>query len=72
MPTIQAVIDNILTSIPNAPFAETVDVIKTGDPAQEVTGIVTTFLATQAVLQRGRPRRELRHHSRADLLQSSG
>ncbi len=52
MPTIQAVIDDILTTIPGAPFAETVDVIKTGDPAQEVTGIVTTFLATQAVLER--------------------
>src|SRR5829696_3443559 len=52
MPTVQAVIDDILTTIPNAPFPETVDVIKTGDPAQEVSGIVTTFLATQAVLQR--------------------
>ena len=52
MPTIQAVIDNILTAIPGAPFGETVDVVKTGDPAQEVTGIVTTFLATQAILQR--------------------
>src|SRR5215207_6665798 len=52
MPTAQAVIDNILTAIPNAPFPETVDVIKTGDPTQEVTGIVTTFLATRAILQR--------------------
>lgn len=52
MLTVQAVIDNILTAIPGAPFPETVDVIKTGDPSQEVTGIVTTFLATQAVLQR--------------------
>ena len=52
MPTIQAVIDDILTTIPGAPFAETVDVVKTGDPSQDVTGIVTTFLATQAVLQR--------------------
>jgi putative NIF3 family GTP cyclohydrolase 1 type 2 len=52
MPTIQAVIDNILTAIPGAPYDETVDVFKTGDPAQDVTGIVTTFLATHAVIQR--------------------
>ena len=52
MPTIQNVIDTILTTIPGAPFAETVDVIKAGDPSQEVTGIVTTFLGTQAVMQK--------------------
>jgi putative NIF3 family GTP cyclohydrolase 1 type 2 len=52
MPTVQAVIDNVLTTIPGAPFAETVDVIKAGDPSQEVTGIVTTFLATCEVLQK--------------------
>ncbi|MEP7291707.1 MAG: Nif3-like dinuclear metal center hexameric protein [Chloroflexota bacterium] len=52
MPPIQAVIDNILTAIPGAPFAETVDVVKTGDPSQGVTGIITTFLASQAVLER--------------------
>jgi putative NIF3 family GTP cyclohydrolase 1 type 2 len=52
MPTVQAVIDNILTAIPYAPYDETVDVIKTGDPSQEVTGIVTTFLASCEVLQK--------------------
>lgn len=52
MPTVQAMIDNILTAIPGAPFPETVDVIKTGDPAQEVTGVVTTFLATSEVLHK--------------------
>ncbi|MFN8448087.1 MAG: Nif3-like dinuclear metal center hexameric protein [Anaerolineae bacterium] len=51
MPTVQAMIDKILTAIPGAPFAETVDTIKAGDPAQEVTGVVTTFLATCEVLQ---------------------
>lgn len=51
MPTIQAMIDDILTAIPGAPFAQTVDTIKAGDPAQEVTGVVTTFLATYEVLQ---------------------
>ena len=51
MPTIQAVIDHILSEVPGAPFAETVDVVVAGDPAWEVTGIVTTFLATRKVLQ---------------------
>jgi putative NIF3 family GTP cyclohydrolase 1 type 2 len=47
---IQAVIDTILAEVPGAPFPASVDVFKTGDPAQEVTGIVTTFLATRAVI----------------------
>ena len=51
MPTIQALIDAILSEVPGAPFAETVDVIVAGDAMQDVTGIVTTFLATQKVLQ---------------------
>ncbi|HOU12645.1 MAG TPA: Nif3-like dinuclear metal center hexameric protein [Anaerolineae bacterium] len=50
--TIQDVIDAILTAIPGAPLAETVDTFKSGDPAQPVTGIVTTFLASYAVIQR--------------------
>ena len=52
MPTVQAMIDTILTTIPGAPFAETVDVLKAGEPSQEVSGVVTTFLGTQAVLQK--------------------
>jgi putative NIF3 family GTP cyclohydrolase 1 type 2 len=52
MPTIQAVIDTILSEMPTLPSADTVDVVKTGDPAQDVTGIVTTFLATQEVIER--------------------
>lgn len=51
MPTIQAIIDTILTEIPGAPFSDTVDTIKTSDPKQPCTGIVTTFLATQAVIE---------------------
>jgi putative NIF3 family GTP cyclohydrolase 1 type 2 len=49
--TVQQVIDTILESIPGAPFEDTVDTIKTGDPSQEVTGIVTTFLASCEVIQ---------------------
>lgn len=52
MATVQQIIDTILKDIPGAPFSETVDTIKTGDPSQEVTGIITTFLASSEVLQR--------------------
>ncbi len=50
--TIQNVIDLVLQDIPGAPLAETVDTFKSGDPTQPVTGIVTTFLASYAVIQR--------------------
>lgn len=50
--TIQEVIDTILAAIPEAPLEETVDTIKMGNPAQEVTGIVTTFLATTEVIEK--------------------
>ncbi len=50
--TIQSVIDTILQAVPGAPFADTVDTVKCGDPPQAVTGIVTTFLANCDVLQR--------------------
>ncbi len=49
---IQAVIDTILAAVPGAPPLETVDVFKCGDPSQEATGIVTTFLASYAVIQK--------------------
>ena len=52
MPTIQAVIDAILASIPESMTTDTVDTFKTGDPTQDVAGIVTTFMASQAVLQK--------------------
>jgi putative NIF3 family GTP cyclohydrolase 1 type 2 len=48
--TIQQVIDALLADIPGAPFPNTVDTIKAGDPNQPVRGIVTTMFATQAVI----------------------
>ena len=50
--TIQQVIDLILTTIPGAPFKETVDTIKSGDGQQEVKGIVTTMFATVDVIRK--------------------
>ncbi|WP_018614828.1 Nif3-like dinuclear metal center hexameric protein [Segetibacter koreensis] len=50
--TVQQVIDLILKSIPNAPFEKTVDTIKSGDPDQKVTGIVTTMFATDEVIEK--------------------
>ena len=44
--TVKQVIDLILTTIPGAPFKETVDTIKSGDEGVEVKGIVTTMFAT--------------------------
>jgi len=49
---IQDVIDTILQAIPGGRLDETVDTFKSGDPSQEVTGIVTTFLASYDVIQR--------------------
>src|SRR5512145_2693108 len=49
--TIQNAIDTIVTSIPGAPFPDTVDVIKAGDARQNLTGIVVTFLATCDVIE---------------------
>ncbi len=49
--TIQQVIDALLADIPGAPFPQTVDTIKAGDPAQPVKGIVTTMFATDAIIQ---------------------
>jgi putative NIF3 family GTP cyclohydrolase 1 type 2 len=48
--TIQQVINGILEAVPGAPLEGTVDTFKSGDPAQEVTGIVTTFLASYEVI----------------------
>lgn len=49
--TIQEVIDLIVKACGN-PIEDTVDTVKSGDPSQEVTGIVTTFLATAEVIQK--------------------
>ena len=50
--TIQDVIDAIVEAIPGAPQEGTVDTVKSGDPSQAVTGIVTTFIATCRVIER--------------------
>lgn len=51
MPTAQAVIDTILAGIGVPTLRETVDVVVAGDSSREVTGIVTTFLASHDVLR---------------------
>lgn len=50
--TIQQVMDLIWKSVPGAPFKETVDTVKAGDPSQKVTGIVTTMFATVEVIRK--------------------
>src|SRR5260221_5529857 len=50
--TIQNVIDFIIASVPGTPREDSVDVFKCGDPAQEVTGIITTFTASMHVLRK--------------------
>ncbi len=49
--TVQQVIDRILAEIPGAPLPDTVDTLKSGDSAQHVTGIVSTFFASQQVIE---------------------
>lgn len=48
--TVRRVIDALLADIPGAPFPNTVDTIKAGDPSQPVKGIVTAMFATDAVI----------------------
>ena len=48
--TVQQVMDLILATIPGAPFAKTVDTLKTGSASQTVTGIVSTMFATTDVI----------------------
>jgi len=50
--TIQEAIDAILAATGAAPLADTVDTAKTGDPSRPLTGVVTTFMASAAVLTR--------------------
>ena len=49
--TIQNAIDTIIASVPGAPFPDTVDTVKLGDAAQDITGIVVSFLATCEVIE---------------------
>jgi len=51
--TIQSAIDIIMSQIPGVKKGmPTVDTIKIGDAAQEVKGIVTTFMATVEVIEK--------------------
>lgn len=50
--TIQEIIDAIVAAVPEFSRPQTVDTLKVGDPAQECTGIVVTFLATVEVIRR--------------------
>ncbi len=49
---VKDVIARIIADVPGAPFPQTVDTLKTGDPEQVVTGIVTTFLASCDLIER--------------------
>jgi putative NIF3 family GTP cyclohydrolase 1 type 2 len=50
--TVQQVIDTILKEVPGAPFAKTVDRLRSGSPDQEVSGIVTTMFPTIEVIEK--------------------
>ena len=50
--TIEMLLQRILAKIPGAPLEDTVDTVKCGDVAQELTGVVTTFLASYQVISR--------------------
>lgn len=50
--TVQDIIDTIIAAVPGAPFVNTVDTLKTGDPQQKVQAVATTFLATTEVIER--------------------
>lgn len=49
--TVQQVIDIILKEIPEAPFKDTVDTIKSGNADNKVTAIVSTMFATVSVIR---------------------
>jgi putative NIF3 family GTP cyclohydrolase 1 type 2 len=50
--TVGQVMDLILKTIPGAPFAKTVDTLKSGSSSQTVTGIVSTMFATTEVIEK--------------------
>ena len=50
--TVKDVIDGILKEVPGAPFATTVDQLRSGSMDQEVTGIVTTMFPTLEVIEK--------------------
>jgi putative NIF3 family GTP cyclohydrolase 1 type 2 len=50
--SIRQVIDLIIQKCRPKPLPQTVDTVKTGDPAQKTKGIVTTFMATRSVIEK--------------------
>jgi len=50
--TVQQVIDLIIKNIPNAPFKQTIDSLKTGNGEMVVNGIVTSMFATLPVIEK--------------------
>ncbi len=50
--TVQEIIDLIMKEIPGERRQDTVDTLKTGNPSQTVTGIVSTFTATIEVIRK--------------------
>ncbi|MEB2775686.1 Nif3-like dinuclear metal center hexameric protein [Algoriphagus sp. D3-2-R+10] len=50
--TVREVMDIFIAQVPNAPFPQTVDTLKTGSKDQQVTGIVTTMFATITVIRK--------------------
>ena len=50
--TVKQVIDLILKEIPDAPFATTVDQLRSGSMEQAITGIVTTMFPTIEVIEK--------------------
>ena len=50
--TVGQVMDIVIKTIPGAPFPKTVDTLKSGSPAQKVTGIVSTMFATIEVIEK--------------------
>lgn len=50
--TVEQVMNLILKTIPGAPFAKTVDTLKSGNPSQRVTGIVSAMFATTDVIEK--------------------
>lgn len=50
--TVKQIIDMFMRQVPGAPFANTVDTLKSGSPDTVVTGVVTTMFATIDVIRK--------------------
>lgn len=51
-PTIQEIVDLIISAVPGGAQEGTVDTFKSGDPTNSCAGVVTTFMATAEVIQK--------------------